>query len=397
MEIISKSTSLKFLRKQINKLSTYLYHPVPKIFFYSIIFAIIIRLICVPNKSSDFKSFLEPWYNFIVEHGGFSALKYGFADYTPPYLYWLIIASSHLSWLPKIFAIKLFAMSFDFICAFFTYKLVSLKYPSGQKPTIAFLAVVLTPTVIYNSALWGQCDSIYTTGLIACVYFLCIQQVFIGFLCFSLAVSFKLQAMFLLPFLLAVSVKKINYLKYFLLIPFVYLAAIIPALFAGRPMIDLLLIYFNQSTKYKELAKRIPNLYQWISNEFYNIVVPLGLIFTVSIIVLFIRTVYTNKVNMNHEYMIQLAFASVLFMPYLLPKMHQRYFFPADILSIVFGFYFPKYYYIPIILQIASLFSYLGTPILIKLVSIPLGIILWIVLKEIGFIGGNRNYEYLKY
>jgi hypothetical protein len=38
--------------------------------------------------------------------------------------------------------------------------------------------------------------------------------------------------------------------------------------------------------------------------------------------------------------------------------MHQRYFFPADILSIAFGFYFPGYFYIPILLNLVSYFSY---------------------------------------
>jgi Gpi18-like mannosyltransferase len=173
-----------------------------------IIFAITIRLVCVPNKSVDYKYFLDPWYDFIASHGGFSALKYGFADYTPSYLYWLLIASTLLSGLPKILAIKLFAMSVDFICAFFTYKIVKLKYPVGKMANWAFLAVILSPTVIYNSSLWGQCDVIYTTGLIACVYFLSIHKQVPALISFGVALSFKLQAMFLAPLLLTLLVKK---------------------------------------------------------------------------------------------------------------------------------------------------------------------------------------------
>ena len=48
----------------------------------------------------------------------------------------------------------------------------------------------------------------------------------------------------------------------------------------------------------------------------------------------------------------------MLIVPFVLPKMHQRYFFPADILSVAFGFYFPKYFYVPIILNLVSFFSY---------------------------------------
>jgi Gpi18-like mannosyltransferase len=113
-----------------------------------------------------------------------------------------LIASTLLSGLPKILAIKLFAMSVDFICAFFTYKIVKLKYPVGKMANWAFLAVILSPTVIYNSSLWGQCDVIYTTGLIACVYFLSIHKQIPALMSFGLALSFKLQAMFLAPLLL---------------------------------------------------------------------------------------------------------------------------------------------------------------------------------------------------
>lgn len=53
----------------------------------------------------------------------------------------------------------------------------------------------------------------------------------------------------------------------------VYLVTIIPAWIAGRPLTDLLLIYLGQSQKFKELTKNAPNLYQWIPNELYNLVV----------------------------------------------------------------------------------------------------------------------------
>jgi Gpi18-like mannosyltransferase len=56
--------------------------------------------------------------------------------------------------------------------------------------------------------------------------------------------------------------------------------------------------------------------------------------------------------------MIQLALISVLVVPYLLPKMHERYFFAADVISIIFGFYYPRYFFVPIIINLVSLFSY---------------------------------------
>ena len=382
----SDKTLLKLVKSQFNRLLSFLPFPVPRYLAIGIISAVLIRLIFVPNVSLDYKYFLEPWYDFIASHGGFSALKYSFADYTPPYLYWILISATLLSGLPKIFAIKLFAMTVDFLCAFLTYKIVRLKYPEGRMPNFAFLAVIFSPSVICNSVLWGQCDVIYTTGLIACIYFLSIQKQLLALVSFGIALSFKFQAMFLAPLLLIMLLKKRIYWYYLPLVLLVYVVLILPAWFAGRPMSELLLVYFNQANKYKELTKNAPNLYQWIPSNFYNIVVPIGLALTICAIFLFAYIVYKSRLEITQDRLIHLATISVLFMPYILPKMHDRYFYPADIFSLIFAFYFPQYRWVAIVVQMSSFFGYLGTPIYIQLFSLPLGFTLWFVVRNCDII-----------
>ena len=389
----SKKTLLKLIKNNFEKIFNSLQLPILRYLLIGIIFAVLIRLVCVPNKSTDYKDYLDPWYNFIASHGGFSALKYSFADYTPSYLYWLLIASTLLSGLPKILAIKLFAMTVDFICAFFTYKIVKLKYPVGKMANWAFLAVILSPTVIYNSSLWGQCDVIYTTGLIACVYFLSIHKQIPALMSFGVALAFKLQAMFLAPLLLILLVKKRISWFYLPIIPLVYIGTMLPAWIAGRPIKELLLVYFDQSHKYKHLAGNVPNFYQWISNDLYNIVVPIGLLLTITAIFLLAYLVYRSKLEITQDRLIYLATISVFFMPYLLPKMHERYFYPTDILSIIFAFYFPQYRWVAISVQLASLFSYMGTPIYIKLFSIALGFTLYFVVKNCDILYPKLKYH----
>jgi Gpi18-like mannosyltransferase len=325
--------------------------PIPTDFALSLILAIILRLVSVPNRSGDYKTYLSTWYDFITQHDGFNALQYNFANYTVPYLYWLVIAATIFSPLPKIMAIKLFAMIMDFICAFFVYKIVQLKYPHTKMPKLAFIAVILSPTVIYNSSLWGQCDVIYTTGLLACLYFLLTHKQIPALISFAVALSFKFQAMFFAPFLLIMLLKQKIRWYYLPLIPLVYVILILPAWIAGRPLIELLLIYFNQTNQYKELAKGAANFYQYIPNNFYDIVVPMGLLLTVTAILIFVYIIYKNKLEITSDRLIYLATISVLFMPYLLPKMHERYFYPADILSILFAFYFPRYRWVAIIIS----------------------------------------------
>jgi Gpi18-like mannosyltransferase len=46
--------------------------------------------------------------------------------------------------------------------------------------------------------------------------------------------------------------------------------------------------------------------------------------------------------------------------PFLLPKMHERYYFLADVLSIVYAFYFPRKWYYPVLTISVSTLSYLA-------------------------------------
>ncbi len=45
--------------------------------------------------------------------------------------------------------------------------------------------------------------------------------------------------------------------------------------------------------------------------------------------------------------------------PFFMPGMHERYFFLADLLSLVLAFYLPKLWYVPVLVQTSSFLSYL--------------------------------------
>ena len=68
--------------------------------------------------------------------------------------------------------------------------------------------------------------------------------------------------------------------------------------------------------------------------------------------------VWRSKKALNADLLIKIALVSVVLLPFLLPRMHERYFFAADIFSIIFAFYFPRYFYLPVLMQLISFFSY---------------------------------------
>lgn len=335
------------------------------------VLALLLRFTLREFPSGDYKAFLSHWYDFIVEQGGFRALAYNFSNYNPPYLYLMALVIWLCPWLPKIVAIKLISVVFDLICAAFVYKLVRLKYPEGLTPVFSSLAVLFAPTVFLNSAMWGQADVIYTTGLVACLYYFCRHRPRLALVAFGLAFAFKMQAMFLAPFLLALLVKKEFAWKSVVIVPSVYLLSLAPAWLAGRPFLDLLLIYLSQSTQYRSLSKNAPSFYVWFPDSVYDFLYPAGLILAMVVALILVIGVHKSQVKVDRELMVQLALLSVLSMPYFLPKMHDRYFFAADVLSIVFGFYFPAYFFIPIAVIASSFFAYF--PYLFK-VQMPLSV-----------------------
>lgn len=303
------------------------------------------------------------WHDFIVNEGYLYSLKHSFFYtppylnfYTPPYLYCLILSS--LLGLPKIVAIKLISIVFDFVCALFVYKIVRLKYPEGMAPVFAALLTLFAPTVVSNGSLWGQSDVTYTTGLLACIYFLLTKREVCAFFAFGLAMAFKLQAIFLMPLLLVLFVRKETSWKSFFLIPLVYLAVITPAWLVGRPLDELLLIYMNQVKFDTKLTLNAPNLYQWIPQTYYDIFYPVGIVWTGLLVCSLAIVAMRSRVTITKETLILLATLSVTSMPYFLPKMHERYFFAADVISIVFAFYSPRHFYIPVVIGMSSFFAY---------------------------------------
>lgn len=317
-----------------------------------LLLALIIRLPFLSHLTPDYTVFVEPWFRFFISEG-YSVFEYDTFYYNVPYPYLISVTATLLPNLP-IIAIKSISIVFDFILAFFVYKCVRLKYPNSETiPILAFLFVLFSPTVILNSAAWGQNDTIYTTFIVVCLYALLRGRQGWAFIAFGLAIAFKLQAIFLTPFLLWLSLKRQVKWRYFLLIPLVYLIIILPAWFIGRPLDELLFVYLNQANRYQELTGYAPNLYQWIDYR-HDELYPAGIILSAYVVLALTLLVYKSRAKMTANLLVQLAAFSVLVMPFILPRMRDRYFILAEITAIILAFYIPKYWYVPVIISLSN-------------------------------------------
>lgn len=350
-----------------------------------VVLALALRLSLFSYETLDYHNFLSHWYDHLRQHG-FQGFGTRFSDYTPPYLYLLWLAS-HLP-LPKLYAIKSIGLFGDFALAFVVLLLVRLKYDRRPVWLAACAAVLFAPTIFFNSALWGQCDAIYTTFLLAALYCLLRHWPGRALLFFSIAFAFKLQAMFLLPLFFVLWAKGKLPLKYFFLLPAVYVMLCLPAFLAGRPLSELLTIYLEQANSYPRLTSSAPNLYQWLPDN-PEVFGRAGLIFAVTLVGFLCYACLKSDAPWSPRLTVRLALASSLLVPFTLPYMHERYFYAADCIAIVYGFYFPRRFYVPVAVVMISLFSYFPflfndmTVIKLPYLALLLAVVLIIVLVDL--------------
>lgn len=341
------------------------------------VFAILART-RLDNVSTDMVKWLIPWYDYIQKNGILVALGDNFSNYTPPYTY--LLALTTLLPVSKVVAIKLIPVTMDFMNAFMIYKIIRYKYPLGLAPFYAAAVFLCLPTVILNSAFWGQADSLYTGLLLATIYFFLKERPFWAMVAFSASFTFKAQAVFMAPLLAILLLrsfripkelfpqKKIRFWHFFL-IPIVYIFLSLPVVLLGRSLRNVLAIYLHQSTQYHSLSANAANLYIFISNDFYQPGVWVGLVLAALCLGLWVVFTAKSVQPVHGKRLLLVALTSVTLVPFLLPQMHDRYFYPADVLSLVVAFFLPELWFLPLAYQLISGLSYI--PFLWSVESTP--------------------------
>lgn len=339
---------------QVEVLLTTLY--LPLLGLGIILVALFVRKALLPFESLDYILYLKPWYDFIQTHGGFAALRYDFSNYNPPYLYLLAIAT--IVPIKANLAIKGISIGFDFFLAFTVYLLVIEKY---ARKTVAFFAAALAlylPTVLINSAMWGQADAIYSSFCLLSLYFMMKKKGAYSSIAAGVAFAFKLQTIFFLPVLIIGVLKKEIRAVSLVFIPAVYLVSLLPAKLAGRSLGSMLHVYVGQSQG-NLLTANAPNIYQWLPNSYFSVFNSVGIYFTLGLVLLILFLIHQFTGELTPEMTVKSALLLTLVIPFFLPQMHERYFYIAEVLSIVYAVYFPRYFYIPALIQIPVLLSYL--------------------------------------
>lgn len=341
----------------------------PKHYFYwlgavLLAFSLAARAVSYPVITSDYTYFLSKWFETLQTHQGLTAFSTPFSDYAPLYLYFIKL----LTFIPvsSLYSIKTLSVVFDVLLAWIASVIIKKTAPVEYTKAQLFFVFALMfsiPTVILNSSLWGQADAVYAAGVLLSLYFILTDKPLLAVLAFSFAFSIKLQAIFFLPVLIGYCLRKESSAGYLIFIPLLYFLSIVPARLAGGALSDLLLIYAKESNEYTSLSVSAQSVFALFgTNQFLpSLQQPLfyaGLgaaaLGAVGIVALMYRF---NKLSARG--VVFLSLLCVLLLPYLLPRMHERYFYLADILSVLYAFYNPRLWYVPILVVGTSTVSYM--------------------------------------
>lgn len=319
----------------------------------------VLRALCLNYETLDYQNFLSHWVEYYRVNGGVKAFSAALGNYNIPYMYFLCL----FSYLPvkDLYLIKVLSIGFDVVLAYAVMKLVDRVNDDPNIKLASFFTVLLLPTVMLNGALWAQCDSIYVALALLALWLALDDKPILSVLCFTLSFGFKLQAVFILPIMAVLLFTKKYKLWHIALFPAFYIALVIPAVIMGKPFIETLTLYASQTgTIGSGLNYNSPSvfaLFSHVQNEGRAAALGIAAAFVFMFIVL--ALCFIKRKNLGDKHIILAAALLSLGIPFLLPHMHDRYFFLADVLTVTLAFvYFPWGISLAVLAQFASLLGY---------------------------------------
>ena len=274
--------------------------------------------------------FLEPWFEHIVHYGPIAAFSHPFSNYTPSYLYLLSMASLAHRLIAPMFAIKLLSVLGNLFAVWAVSDLIKACGGRGRYAVILFAV----PSFVINAALLAQCDALWAGACVLAVSGMIANRPIKALLWCGIALSFKAQAAFIGPFIVGALVGYQRPLWQWLIPPAVFIAMMFPAWLAGWPAWELAMVYPGQAA-WGDFPSRLAN--PWMLGTVYAAEAARQLYWlgfaAAGAASIGIGMLARNCIR-EPRTMLLLAMLSALALPFFLPKMLERYFFLAGLISI---------------------------------------------------------------
>lgn len=337
-----------------------------------------------PFESQDYIQNLSRWWDKLAAAGGIDGLKLQVGNYTQPYVY-LMALGTYLPW-SSLTVIKSISVLFDLILAVLVALTVWHCTRSNFKTLFSYCFTFLAPTVIVNSALWAQCDSVIMVFILLTILMFLKEKPSCACVSFGIAMAIKIQSIFIAPVFLILWMNRKVEFKHLLLIPLSYALSFIPTALAGGNYFDALTFaYWQITTTANDLSFNCANMWAPIRSIVDYDISKGATMLALSTTFVATYTCIRKKLVLNNQLIITLFLFFSLLIPFMLPHMHERYYYYAEIISIIYAMMNIKKLYVPISLMLVSIYSYLPFLFEVEPISLSaLSIIIFIILISIG-------------
>ncbi|AWV24000.1 Mannosyltransferase family protein [Roseomonas mucosa] len=348
----------------------------------------------ITRSNSDFGVFLLPWYQAILAEGRLAALHGGFSDYTPPYIYVLVLCTLTDGWLSPIVAVKLCSMLWTLFGATQVHGICRAVGRSREFSLLAAVIFATLPEISLNSIVWGQSDVIYVSFLLAFLHALLRGRRGWAMVMFGIALAFKPLAAVVAPFVaylllrdLPVPGRALRALRDAMLVPLTYAAMMLPAVLAGRPLRELFTFYASQYGEHPLLSMAAPNpwlivqqlvaypadfreppllsrlapdTFLWLQAVLpqHDGMILAGVALALLACGALLLSFLTCRGRPGAAQLVTMLALAALLVPYFAPRMHERYFIAAGVLTYVLALLRPGLWPAALCMQAAAVLTY---------------------------------------
>ena len=309
-------------------------------------FLVRVLLFSISGYKNDLITFTA-WFNAAAEHGPRVFYNVIWSDYPPfnVYLFWAFGSIGRqlaLSGTNLVYLIKLLPNLFDMATTFLIFVFVRKRFDFNTSLlTVALYA--FNPAVIFNAAIWGQYDAIYTFFLVLSLMLFFASKPKLSAMAFALGVLTKPQSIALAPLIVFLICRKYGWRRLFtsILAAAATLFVVIIPFEWSNPVSFLADIYFGAYQGYAYTTVNAFNLWavggMWVRETSALFAIGWIMFGASAAFVLFVLHRHFDK---SGKLLILYAAFMLFFSFFMLPtRIHERYLFPAlSILALMLPF-----------------------------------------------------------
>ena len=332
--------------------------------------SLLARYFSALHPTRDVVAFVFKWMQDI-ESVGFSSFYTVKSDYSPLFLFIVGL----YTFLPKGETVTISGMTFyknwmyyvkstyfitEIIIAIGIYLLIKQITNDKKSAWLGYIIFLCLPVQFFNSAIWGNSDTMYFACFVYALYFIVKQKSGWAFFVLGVCFGLKLQAVFILPFVVYLILSgKLKFYKVFAM-PLGLIATFIPAYIFGAGIFEPFKFWASQVGGYSKLTLGCANIWHLINlkDDALSTVNNGSTLIGLLLIGLFTAIVFARKIKLNSNNLLLVGVFLIAVVPMFLPHMHERYFYALDVLIVVYCLVFKKHYFLIVLMQLSSGIAY---------------------------------------